>query len=35
MAILKLKNIKMSRKNNIIYLIDRGKGMIGYLMSSN
>jgi hypothetical protein len=35
MAILKLKNIKISRKNNIIYLTDRGRGMIGYLLSSN
>jgi hypothetical protein len=35
MAILKLKNIKFSRKNNLIYLTDRGNGMLGYLLSSN
>lgn len=35
MAILKLNQIKMSRKNNQIILIDRGKGMIGYLFATN
>lgn len=35
MAILKLSEIKLSRKNNQIYLSDKGKGMLGYLFSSN
>lgn len=35
MAILKLSDIKLSRKNNQIYLSDKGKGMLGYLFSTN
>ena len=35
MAILKLKNLKLSRKNNKVFLNDKGAGMLGYLFSSD
>lgn len=35
MAILKLKNIKISRKGNKVFMIDKGNGMLGYLFSTD
>lgn len=35
MAILKLKNLKLSKKNNQVYLTDKGSGMLGMLFSSD
>lgn len=35
MAILKLQEIKISRKNNQLILSDKGKGMLGYLFATN
>jgi hypothetical protein len=35
MAILKLKEIKISRKNNSLLLKDCRKGVIGYFVSTN
>lgn len=35
MAILKLNEIKISRKNNQLILTDKGKGMLGYLFATN
>lgn len=35
MAILKLKNIKFSKKNNQLFITDKGSGMLGYLFASD
>ena len=35
MAILKLTNIKLGRKNNEVVITDKGTGVLGYLLSSN
>ena len=35
MAILKLTNIKLSRKNNHVIITDKGTGVLGFLLSSN
>lgn len=35
MATLKLSDIKLSQKSNKVIISDRGKGVVGYLLSSN
>ena len=35
MAILKLSDIKLSRKNNQLIITDKGKGLFGSLLSTN
>ena len=34
-ATIRLNDVKLSRKDNKIILVDRGKGVLGFLLSSN